>query len=268
MSPPTRWRHRLLILAIAAITIWFIVTQVFDRIDERLPWFVSLLATYLLAAYIVLPFVIRGSLAFLGGNRIPRVTRAGDGMAADPVNIVLSGSLDELRTAFAAAGWTVADRLTLRTGWRMIVSFVTNAPYPAAPFSSLYLFGRPQDIGFQKDLGNSPRKRHHVRFWAAETEPQPRSVNLAYWTESRPVPFETATIWIGAGTTDLGFGLQPLTFQMSHRVDRNADPERDYIIEALRAAGCISQERLIETGTPVGTHFISDGRIVHAKLRA
>jgi len=48
----------------------------------------------------------------------------------------------------------------------MVRAFVLSSPYPTAPFSTLYLFGRSQDIGFQKAFGNSPRKRHHIRFWA------------------------------------------------------------------------------------------------------
>jgi hypothetical protein len=48
----------------------------------------------------------------------------------------------------------------------MIRTFIFNKPYPTAPFSTLYLFGRGQDIGFQKAIDNSPRKRHHIRFWA------------------------------------------------------------------------------------------------------
>ena len=48
----------------------------------------------------------------------------------------------------------------------MVRAFVFNSPYPTAPFSTLYLFGRGQDIGFQKAIDNSPRKRHHIRFWS------------------------------------------------------------------------------------------------------
>jgi len=61
------------------------------------------------------------------------------------------------------------DRLGLASSWRMIRAFVLNSPYPTAPFSTLYLFGRGQEIGFQKAIDNSPRKRHHIRFWALST---------------------------------------------------------------------------------------------------
>ena len=39
--------------------------------------------------------------------------------------------------------------------------------------SILYLFGRGQDIGFQKAIDNSPRKRHHIRFWALKSNACP-----------------------------------------------------------------------------------------------
>jgi LssY C-terminus len=56
--------------------------------------------------------------------------------------------------------------LGFANSWRMVRAFIFNSPYPAAPFSTLYLFGRGQDIGFLKAIDNSPRKRHHIRFWA------------------------------------------------------------------------------------------------------
>jgi len=46
----------------------------------------------------------------------------------------------------------------------MVRAFALNSPYPTAPFSTLYLFGRGQDIGFQKAIDDSPRKRHHIHF--------------------------------------------------------------------------------------------------------
>lgn len=57
-----------------------------------------------------------------------------------------------------------------------------------------------------------------------------------------------------------------MTFQISHRVDRHSDPERDHIVAALRSAGVIWDVRFIEAGQPVGSRFKSDGGIVEATL--
>jgi hypothetical protein len=94
----------------------------------------------------------------LQGKRVPSYTITGDGLPGDPVNVVLVGTLQQLRGAFAALSWSEADRLSLASSWGMVRAFVLNAPYPTAPFSTLYLFGRGQDIGFQKAIDNSPRK--------------------------------------------------------------------------------------------------------------
>lgn len=268
MTRLARWIQRVLIFLIAAATAWFIVTQIFDRIEQQVPVFAALLITYALAAYVVLPVVVHASVAILRRNRIPRVTRAADGLPADPVNIVLIGSQEQLHSAFATAGWHVADALTFRSATRMAVSFVLDRPYPTAPFSALYLFGRRQDIGFQKGIGDSPRKRHHIRFWAASIDPELGVGDLAYWTRRLRINPLQAHIWVGAGTTDTGFGLQSMTWQISHSVDRDADSEREHIAATLRGSGCIAEERYIEPGEPVGTRFITDGRIFRARLVA
>ena len=82
MSRLGRYFQRLVIFLIAAATLWIIVTQVYDRIDRRVPAYAALLATYVIAAYVVIPFVARLTVRVLRRERIPRVTRAGDGLAA------------------------------------------------------------------------------------------------------------------------------------------------------------------------------------------
>ena len=161
-----RQLRRLLILGLGILSIWLIVFVIFRFADHRLPWVLALGVTYGLAAYVVLPRAVRMGLKILQRRHVPRFTITGDGLPGDPVNLVLTGTLQQLRSAFATAGWSEADRLGLASSWRMIGAFVLNSPYPTAPFSTLYLFGRGQDIGFQKAIDDSPRKRHHIRFWA------------------------------------------------------------------------------------------------------
>ena len=151
-------------------SVWLIVFVVFRVTDRQLPWIVAVSLTYALAAYVILPRIVRMNLKILQRKSVPSFTVTGDGLPGDPVNLVLIGELDKLRAAFAAAGWTEADRLGLKSSWRMVVAFVFNRPYPAAPFSTLFLFGRGQDVGFQKAIDGSPRKRHHIRFWALSLE--------------------------------------------------------------------------------------------------
>jgi hypothetical protein len=161
-----RFLQRLLILGLGILSVWLIVFVVFKIADRRLPWVLALGATYGIAAYVILPRAVRMGLKVLQRKLVPRFTITADGLPGDPVNLGLIGTLKQLRAAFATAGWSEADRLGLASSWRMTRAFVLNSPYPTAPFSTLYLFGRGQDIGFQKAIDNSPRKRHHIRFWA------------------------------------------------------------------------------------------------------
>ena len=158
--------QRIVVLALGVFSVWLIVFVVFDTADNRLPWILAVALTYGIAAYVILPRAVHMGLKVLQRKRVPSYTTTGDGFPGDPVNLVLIGTLTQLHAAFAKCGWTVADKLNLASSLRMAQSFVFNRPYPTAPFSTLYLFGRGQDRGFQKPIGDSPRKRHHVRFWA------------------------------------------------------------------------------------------------------
>src|SRR5262249_21794168 len=163
-----RLLQRLAVFGLGIVSVWLIVFVVFDFADRRLPWAVALGITYAIAAYVILPRFVRMGLKILQRKHVPRYTLTGDGLPGDPVNLALIGTFQQLRSAFATAGWSEADRLGIASSARMVRAFVFNSAYPTAPFSTLYLFGRGQDIGFQKAIDGSPRKRHHIRFWALD----------------------------------------------------------------------------------------------------
>jgi hypothetical protein len=230
----TRALQRLTILGLGIVSVWLIVFVVFDFADRRLPWAVALGLTYAIAAYLILPRFVRMGLKILQHKHVPRYTTTGDGLPGDPVNLALIGTFQQLRSAFATAGWSEADRLGAASSWRMVRAFVFNSPYPTAPFSTLYLFGRGQDIGFQKAIDNSPRKRHHVRFWALSLARAEATVGTAsFWLNTDRPPEDARVLWVGAGTRDTGFSLTRLTFQITHATDSDTNLERDYIIAEL-----------------------------------
>jgi hypothetical protein len=144
-----RLLRRAAVLGLGILTVW-LIAFVFGFTDSRLPTVLALAVTYGAAAYIILPRIVRMSLKILQRKRVPRFTITGDGLPGDPVNLVLTGTLQQLNAAFEVAGWSQADRLDLASSWRMIRAFVFNSPYPTAPFSTLYLFGRGQDVGFSE----------------------------------------------------------------------------------------------------------------------
>ncbi len=264
-----RTLQRIAIFGIGAISIWLIVFVVWDFADQRLPMTLALAITYGVGAYVILPYAVRMGLKVTQRRRVPSFTVSGDGLPADPVNIALYGTMDELRNAFAAIGWVEADKLTLASSWRMVRAFLLNRPYPTAPFSTLFLFGRGQDIGFQKPIGDSPRKRHHVRFWGRRLEDIQDIDTASFWLNTDgPAPGERVP-WVGAGTRDTGFGLTKLTFQITHATDSDTNAERDFIIGELQAAGAVGPVVWERAGDPVGkriNHYITDGDVAVAAL--
>jgi LssY C-terminus len=266
-----RLLQRLLIIGLGVITVWLIVFVIFRFADHRLPWVLALGVTYGLAAYVILPRAVHMGLKILQRRHVPRFTITSDGLPGDPVNLVLTGTLQQLRSAFATAGWSEADRLGLSSSWRMIGAFVLNRPYPTAPFSTLYLFGRGQDIGFQKAIDDSPRKRHHIRFWAlALTYAEQTVGTAAFWLNTDRPPEGARVLWVGAGTRDTGFSLTRLTFQVTHATDADTNAERDYIVTELSRSRVIGNVTSYQSGQrlPIErvNHYVTDGAVSVADL--
>lgn len=187
---------------------------------------------------------------------LPTTTLTKTGTPGDPVNLILVGTRDEMVAAFRAAGWSVADPITVRSAARIGVSVVFNRPYPAAPVSDLYLFGRVQDVAFQLSVGQSARSRHHVRFWDAGPSSDGRS------------------LWVGAGTFDVRVGRSPATGRLTHRIAPDVDTERDTILAALRQAGKLADESVWARSGPFvgrngeGDCYYTDGGVAIGVLRA
>lgn len=256
--------------------------QMFPYFDRRLPAVWAALATYSIMAYICIPAAIRVIRFVHKPNHVPLYTTTGDGWASDPVNIaVLAHSEKDFVWAMQKAGWHLADkgsfRNSLREGWALLL----NRPYPAAPFSNLYLFGRKQDLGFQIPVGNSPRNRHHVRFWRVDarndpTQPQPATDHQVFWrTLFKPFLRRKYSLWIGAAIYDSGpVAIRWRNGQVTHQVHPDANFERDFIIESLEQANMLRVLSDIRAGQPyrgrgqtLGVTIISDGFVKLCELK-
>jgi hypothetical protein len=265
-----RLLRRLLIVALGILCVWLIVF-VFRFTDHRLPTILAVALTYGIAAYLVLPRVVRMGLKILQRKRVPRFTITGDGLPGDPINLLLIGTLEQLRAAFASSGWSEADRLGVASSWRMTRAFVLNSPYPNAPFSTLYLFGRGQDVGFQKCIDNSPRKRHHIRFWALSPARAEATLGTAsFWLNTDRPARNAHVLWVGAGTKDTGLSLTRLTFQITHATDSDTNVERDYIIAELQKNRVIGDVNSYRSGQRLPSqhvnHYVTDGEVTVASL--
>lgn len=191
---------------------------------------------YAVAAYVIAPeYWQRFVNQHPSVDDVPNLTRGGDGLPGDPVNLTLHGDGQALRTAMTKAGWNVADPLGLRDDARIVVDTLAHRAYADAPVSKLFLFGRVEDVAFEMPIGGDPSKRHHVRFW-------------------RVGEGETMR-WVAAATLDKSVGLSHTTGQVTHHIDANVDAERDHVLGTLHASG-----KLQERWYVANFHKIRDGK--------
>lgn len=254
-------------LTLILLTFWLIGTRIFGPLDRRLPILIALLITYVISSYLILPVLVRTVMLIYKKGRIPRFVTAREGSFVDPVNIILTGNERQLKNAFKEIGWDRSDRINFQTSFKTIYTFLTNRPYATAPISSLFLFGRRQDIDFQQTIGVSPKKRHHIRFWGVNTDKIEDPLDIKFWTEKRKRNLNESLSWIGAGSEDLGLGFTRFTFKISHRVNHKVDKERKYILDSLREKKLIGKITYYKPGSFKVGKYVSDGKIAVAKLK-
>jgi len=178
--------------------------------------FAALTGGYVLMAYIMLPVAWRHYEHQKALAGLTMVTRTGNGIPGDPMNVGLVGSREDVLCAMNTAGWYPADPITLRSSLQIVGSVVLNRPYHDAPMSGLYYQDRRQDFGFEKPVGNSADRRHHVRFWQV----------LERGEEGRPV-------WLGAVTFDRGVGFSHNDARITHHIAPDIDADRDLLTADL-----------------------------------
>ena len=181
----------------------------------------------------------------------PKRAASARGAPADPLNVALIGTDTEVHEAFRRAGWMAADPVTRRTSIKIAESVLLRRPDSTAPVSPLYLYGRIQDMAFEREVGKSASRRHHVRLWQV--------TNVQY--EHRPV-------WLGGATFDMSAGLSHRGLHPTHHIAPDVDEERDTLAaDLLRAQQVAAMFRVTGVGLRVdarnaeGDRFDTDGEM-------
>lgn len=242
-----RYAKRFLVLAPGLVIAYVSIENIYPALDQQIPAGVAFLITYALAAYVLIPALTRVFRIFHKPKHLPVYSVTPDGYASDPVNIGIIGTKQEMIRAMHRAGWEVADDHSLANVWREIVCSVLRIPYPTAPMSSLYLFGRKQDIGFEIQIEGRLWHRHHVRFWATTFDPisksNPLTPNSIHWfpRKERKLHLQEGSnerlLWLGAASKDVGLALIKHNAQLTHMIHPDTDAERDLIVDQLEIEG-------------------------------
>ena len=207
--------------ALATLSAGWLGWRLLDDAWHHAWWHLFLLIPFwALVAYLVLPRLqTLITSVYVPGYFIAR-TRTSDGLLGDPVNLAVDGTARQIHQAMTACGWVLADDITIRSSWGIVLSSVLRRSYPSAPVSPLRLFGRRQCLAYQQEVEGNAAQRHHVRFWRCPDG----------WL----LPGGHRVQWLGAGTYDRAVGLSLFTLQVTHKIDADIDVERDYIVDSIR----------------------------------
>lgn len=241
---------RFAVLLPGIVIAYFSVRNIFPYFDSRLPLGLAILLTYALAAYILIPALIRLIRIFHPSNHLPLYCVTPDGFASDPINVGIVGTRRQVITAMEQAGWYLADPHAPRFLAKQLLYFVLGQDYPSAPVSNLYLFGRKQDLAFEIPISGS--QRHHVRFWATtyQEKNQPLSARSIHWHHRRSHVQGDNLLWVGAASLDVGLAPIRHNLQITHMIDPDTNQERELIIDQLKASSNVAKTQKVKLGDP------------------
>ena len=169
----------------------------------------------------------------------------------DPLNLVLVGSKNDILAALIRRNWHATETMWSQAIWRTFKSFLQGERYRYSPISPLFVYGRRQDIAWQKARGTI-NKRNHMRFWLS------------------PIRFRGKKVFVGQISRDIGvkFTLKSPTIS-THVIDPDVDEARRYFIEdlaysqALTSFGFVKGAGTVSKKAPkmnlVGDPFYTDG---------
>jgi hypothetical protein len=170
----------------------------------------------------------------------------------DMVNFVMIGAQKDVQGALEAASWHVADTSNTMAAVNAAMQTYGNKDYLAMPMSTLYLFNRKQDFGYElAEPIAMVASRHHFRIWKA------------------PFTWNGREVWAGAGTHDIGFAKDRRNNSVTHKIDPDVDGERENIGSSLQKASVaksmtyyLPPNALQDAKNATGDSYHSDGRLL------
>jgi len=170
----------------------------------------------------------------------------------DMVNFVIVGSQKDVQAALEAASWHIADTSNQKAVLSAIMETYESKDYLQMPMSTLYLFGRKQDFGYEMaEPIAMVASRHHFRIWKSS------------------FTWKGQEVWVGAGTHDIGFAKDKRNGSVTHKIDPAVDGERDNIGSSLQKTNKTKTMSYYLPPNPVqdaknatGDGYHSDGRLL------
>ena len=150
------------------------------------------------------------------------VTNADGSKTGDPLNFVIIADSEALWPALLRSGWDPTAAMSAGTAMKTGFFGIFGGAYRYSPISNLYVYGRAQDIAFQK-VRSSINYRNHLRLWLA------------------PVTVNGLPVLMGQISRDIGsrFTTKSKTLT-THRIDPNVDDTRAALAQDFIYAQALS----------------------------
>ncbi len=164
--------------------------------------------------------------------------------------MVFVGCKDQILHSFQQAGWLLPDPITLQTSEKIAVASLVHRSYPTAPVSNLSVFGRVQDLAFEKPT-NDVQNRGHIRLWKT----------------GRLISGQL--VWVGQASYDSGIELSGTNHLPTHHIAPTVDLERNAVGSDLEKTGLVTEESDGAFTPPIlyarnggGDYYESDGDVL------
>lgn len=180
----------------------------------------------------------------------PTLSHTKSGAAGDPINVLFIGRNDQILQSFHRAGWLTPDPITTQSSMRIAVDSLAHRSYPTAPVSNLYVYGRVQDLAFEKPTSDV-QNRGHIRIWKTGAL------------------IDGQSVWVGAATYDSGIEVSGTTHLPTHHIAPTVDLERNVVGTDLATTLLVKEEASAAFTPPIlfahnggGDYYESDGTIL------
>jgi hypothetical protein len=180
----------------------------------------------------------------------PRITQTQSGADGDPINMVFVGSKEQILQSFQKAGWLIPDPITPQTAEKIAAASLAHRSYPTAPVSNLSVFGRVQDLAFEKPT-NDVQNRGHIRLWKTGTL------------------IGGLLVWVGQASYDRGIEFSGTNHLPTHHIAPTVDLERNAVGADLEKTGLVKGEAYGAFTHPIlyarnggGDYYESDGDVL------
>lgn len=170
----------------------------------------------------------------------------------DPLNIAIVGNVQDAYYSFMRSGWDETETIYSGSLWNTLKSVISGSEYRYSPVSSLYVFGRAQDVALQKARSRI-HERNHLRLWLT------------------PLRYGGKPVLIGQISRDIGVRFTRKTIT-THKIDADVDETREYLVEnlayaqSLKGLGYVDGVGVADFDNPranlTGDSYFTDGRRV------